>query len=155
MITIARVILGVIFALFGLNGFLNFISMPRPSGIAAEYMGALFVSHYLAVIFALELIAGALLVANRFVPLALAILAPILFNIGLFHALMSPEGIAPALIAIGLWIVVFYHHRTAFSALFVAKSPFPSPPDELATALRRVPASTPSGLIQDPPIVHR
>src|SRR5260221_1881469 len=98
----SRVLLGLMFLVFGLNGFLHFIPAPMPTGIAGQYLGALFVSHYLAVVFALELLAGVLLLANRFVRVALAILAPILVNIVLFHACMAPSGFAPAVIAIVL-----------------------------------------------------
>jgi hypothetical protein len=110
-----------LFFVFGLNGFLHFIPAPMPTGLAGQYVGALFVSHYLLVVFALELVAGVLLLANRFVRAALIILAPIIVNIVLFHTFMAPAGFAPAVIAVALWSVLFYHERTAFSALFVAK----------------------------------
>ncbi len=119
----SRILLGLLFAVFGLNGFLNFIPMPPPSGIAGQFMGALFVSKYLLVVFALELIAGALLLANRFVPLALAILAPILVNIALFHAFMAPAGVAPAVVSCALWAVLFARERAAFAPLWVSKPP--------------------------------
>ena len=70
-VLIARFLLGLLFAVFGLNGFLHFIPMPPPAGLAGQYMGALFLSHYLVVVFLLQLIGGLLLLANRFVPLAL------------------------------------------------------------------------------------
>jgi hypothetical protein len=82
----------------------------------------LFVSHYLAAVFALELVAGVLLLANRFVPAALTILAPILVNIVLFHACMAPAGFAPAAIAVALWSVLFYHERAVFSPLLMART---------------------------------
>ncbi len=135
IVLIARLLLGLMFLVFGLNGFLNFISMPPPSGLAAQYMGALFVSHYFAVIFALQFVAGVLLLANRFVALALAILAPILVNIGLFHAFMSPEGFAPALVAISLWTAVFYQERSAFTGLFKARSSAQPTAEEVSPAL--------------------
>src|SRR3979411_701162 len=78
---IARYLAGVIFLVFGLNGFLHFIPLPPPSGVAGQFMGALFVSHYLTLIFALQVIGAVLLLANRYVPLALAILAPVIVNI--------------------------------------------------------------------------
>src|SRR5688572_19540952 len=90
LLHISRLLLGTMFLVFGLNGFLNFIPMPPPTGVAGQYLGALFVSHYLAAVFALEIVAGVLLLANRFVRLALTILAPILVNIVLFHAFMAP-----------------------------------------------------------------
>src|SRR5258708_32253958 len=73
----------------GLNGFLNFIPFPPPAGVAGQFMGALYVSHYLWVIFAFQVIAGVLLLLNRYVPLAVAMLAPMIVNILSFHALPS------------------------------------------------------------------
>jgi putative oxidoreductase len=118
---ISRVLLGLLFLVFGLNGFLHFIPAPTPTGLAGQFIGALFVSHYLAVVFGLELVAGLLLLANRFVVLALAILAPLLVNIVLFHATMAPEGLPMALVAVALWAVLFTRERAAFSALWRAK----------------------------------
>jgi len=121
LVLISRLLLGLMFFVFGLNGFLNFIPAPPPTGIAGQYVGALFVSHYLSAVFALELVAGILLLANRFVLLALTILAPILVNIVLFHVFMAPTGIAPAVIAVTLWSVLFYRERAAFLPLLAAK----------------------------------
>src|SRR5580704_12395760 len=111
LLIISRLVLGLLFLVFGLNGFLHFIPAPMPTGIAGQYVGALFVSHYLAVVFALELAGGVLLLVNRFVRAALTILAPILVNIALFHSCMAPEGFAPAVVAAVLWAVLFYHER--------------------------------------------
>jgi putative oxidoreductase len=122
LVLISRLLLGLLFSVFGLNGFLHFIPAPMPTGIAGQYVGALFVSHYLAAVFALELVAGVLLLANRFVRAALVILAPILVNIVLFHACMAPAGFAPAVIAVALWAVVFSRERAAFAPLWAARS---------------------------------
>ena len=116
--TIARYLAGVIFLVMGLNGFLNFIHFPPPAGIAGQFMGALYVSHYLWVIFAFQVIAGALLLVNRFVPLAVAILAPVLVNILTFHVLMAPSGLPMALVVAVLWVLIFIEVRPAFSGLF-------------------------------------
>src|SRR6202021_2444892 len=78
---IARYLAGVIFLVFGLNGFLNFIPLPPPGGIAGQFMGALYASHYLWVIFAFQVVAAVLLLVNRYVPLAVAVLAPVIDNI--------------------------------------------------------------------------
>ena len=121
LVIISRLLLGLMFLVFGLNGFLNFIPAPPPSGVAGQYFGALFVSHYIVAVFALQITAGVLLLVNRFVPLALAILAPILVNVVLFHAFMAPQGFAPAIIAIALWGVLFVRERAAFSGVFSAK----------------------------------
>ena len=118
---IARYLAGVIFLVFGLNGFLNFIPLPPPGGIAGQFMGALYVSHYLWVIFAFQVIGGLLLLVNRYVPLAMAILAPVLVNILTFHALMAPSGLPLALFVALLWIVIFIEVRPAFSGLFQSR----------------------------------
>src|SRR5271167_398830 len=118
---IARYLAGVIFLVMGLNGFLNFIPLPPPGGIAGQFMGALYVSHYLWVIFAFQVIAGVLLLVNRYVPLAVAILAPVLVNILTFHALMAPSGLPLALFVALLWIVIFIEVRPAFSGLFQSR----------------------------------
>jgi putative oxidoreductase len=120
--TIAQYLAGVIFLVFGLNGFLHFIPFPPPSGVAGQFMGALFVSHYLVVIFALQVIAGVLLLVNRYVPLAVAILAPVIVNILCFHALMAPSGLPLALFVALLWAAIFIDVRPAFSGLFQSRS---------------------------------
>ena len=114
---IARFLLGLIFLIFGLNGFLHFIPASMPSGTAGQFVGALFVSHYLVPIFLLQLIAAILLLINRYVPLALTLLAPIIVNILLFHLLMALSGLALAIVVTVLWIVVFLSVRSAFDAL--------------------------------------
>ena len=116
--TIARYIAGVIFLVFGLNGFLNFIPLPPPGGIAGQFMGALYVSHYLWVIFAFQVIAGVLLLVNRYVPLAVAVLAPVVVNILSFHALMAPSGLPLAIVVAVLWVLIFADVRPAFAGLF-------------------------------------
>jgi putative oxidoreductase len=123
---IARFVLGLIFLVFGLNGFLHFIPMPPPTGVASQFMGALFVSHYLVVIFTLQLIGAVLLLINRYVPLALAILAPIIFNIIFFHFLMAPSGVPLALLATILWILVFLSVRWAFAGLLQPRVAVPA-----------------------------
>jgi putative oxidoreductase len=116
--TIARYLAGVIFLVFGLNGFLNFIPLPPPGGIAGEFMGALYASHYLWIIFAFQVIAGVLLLVNRYVPLAVAVLAPVIVNILSFHALMAPSGLPLPLVVAVLWVLVFADVRPAFAGLF-------------------------------------
>src|ERR1700678_3745564 len=119
--TVARYLAGVIFLVFGLNGFLHFIPLPPPSGVAGQFLGALFVSHYLTLIFALQVIGAVLLLANRYVPLALAILAPVIVNILSFHALMAPSGLPLALFVAVLWAVIFVDVRPAFAGLFQSR----------------------------------
>lgn len=121
LVTTSRILLGLMFVVFGLNGFLNFIPMPPPSGAAGQFFGAMFATHYIVPVFLLEVIAGALLLANRFVPLALAILAPLLVNIALFHAFMAPQGFGGAIMGIALWGVLFHRERASFAGLFSPK----------------------------------
>jgi putative oxidoreductase len=118
---IARYLAGVIFLVMGLNGFLNFIPLPPPGGVAGQFLGALYVSHYLWVIFAFQVIAGVLLLVNRYVPLAVAVLAPVLVNILAFHALMAPSGLPLALFVGVLWAAIFIDVRPAFYGLFQAR----------------------------------
>jgi len=118
---IARYLAGVIFLVMGLNGFLNFIPLPPPVGIAGQFMGALYVSHYLWVIFGFQVIGGLLLLVNRYVPLALAVLAPVIVNILVFHALMAPSGLPLAVFVALLWAVIFIDVRPAFSGLFQSR----------------------------------
>jgi putative oxidoreductase len=119
---IARYLAGVIFLVFGLNGFLNFIPLPPPGGIAGQFMGALYASHYLWVIFAFQVVAAVLLLANRYVPLSVAVLAPVIVNILVFHALMAPSGLPLALLVAILWAVIFVDVRPAFAGLFQSRS---------------------------------
>ena len=118
---IARYLAGVIFLVIGLNGFLNFIHLPPPGGIAGQFMGALYASHYLMVISAFQVIAAVLLLVNRYVPLAVAMLAPVIVNILSFHALMAPSGLPLALLMAVLWAVIFVDLRPAFSRLFESR----------------------------------
>src|SRR6476619_4602937 len=117
---VSRFLLGFIFLVFGLNGFLHFIPMPPPSGVAGVFLGAMFVSNYLLVVSGLQVISGALVLINRYVPLALTILGPIIVNILLFHALMSPVGIGLAVFVTIFWGVVFVSIRSAFAGIFEA-----------------------------------
>lgn len=120
VILIARILLGLIFVVFGLNGFLNFLDMgPMPTGLAGQFMGALFLSHYYWVVASLQVLGGALLLINRFVPLALVLLGPVIVNIICYHVFLNHSGAAPAAVVTVLWFVVFYGNRQAFSGIFV------------------------------------
>jgi uncharacterized membrane protein YphA (DoxX/SURF4 family) len=120
---IARLLLGLTFVVFGLNGFLNFLSMgPMPSGLAGQFIGALILSHYYWVVAALQLVGGALLLVNRFVPLGLVLLGPVIVNIILYHVFLSPVGIGLAIVVTILWFIVFYAHRQYFSGIFVQRT---------------------------------
>ena len=119
---IARNLLGLMFVVFGLNGFLHFIKQPPPPpGLPSQYLGALAASHFLMPVFLLQLIGGVLLLLNRYVPVALVLLGPVIVNILLYHSLMEPKGIPPGLVALALWLVVFYSVRSAFAGVFAMR----------------------------------
>ena len=119
---IARYLSGVIFLVFGLNGFLSFIPLPPPEGVAGQFMGVLYATHYLWVIFAFQVVSAVLLLANRYVPLAVALLAPVVVNILAFHVLMAPSGLPLALFVAVLWALIFIGVTPAFAGLFQSRS---------------------------------
>jgi putative oxidoreductase len=120
---IARILLGLIFLVFGINGFLNFLSMgPMPTGLAGQFVGALVLSHYFWVVAALQIAGGALLLANRFVPLALVLLGPVVVNIICYHVFLNPSGAVPAVVVTVLWLIVFYAKRQNFNGIFVQRA---------------------------------
>jgi len=115
---IARYLLGLVYLVFGLNGFFHFLHMPGPTGVAAQFFGAIFASHFYVVIFLLQIVPALLLLANRYVPLALTILGPIIFNIVRIHIFMIRTGLPLAIVVTVLWLLVAYSVRSAFSGIF-------------------------------------
>jgi putative oxidoreductase len=121
---IAQYLMGLAFVTFGLNGFLHFLPQPpAETDLAEKYFIVMSQSHYLVAVFAVQLLAGLLFLANRFIPLALTLIGPVLVNILLFHGLMAPKGIVPGIIVTALWLVVFFRYRRAFAGIFRAKTP--------------------------------
>jgi putative oxidoreductase len=122
-VLIARVLLGLIFVIFGLNGFLQFIpSPPLPTGLAGDFTHVFLQSHYVLVVSAFQVVGGALVLINRYVPLGLALLGPVLVNILAYHLLMHPAGIQVGLFTAILWFFLFFHYRKYFASLFVPKA---------------------------------
>src|SRR5438552_3135993 len=117
LIIIARSLLGLIFVVFGLNAFLNFISMPPPQGLAGDFVKALFVSHYIYVVAVLQIAGGALCLLGRFVPLGLTLLGPVIVNILLFHLFLEPAGLPLALVVSALELFLLWAYRSAFVGL--------------------------------------
>jgi|SRR5271163_2632293 len=121
---IARVLLGLVFFVFGLNGFLHFIPQPKdamPEG-AAAFAGALVKSGYMfPMIMGTQLLSGALLLINRFVPLALALLAPVILNILAFHAFLAPSGLGPGLVVLILELYLAWAYRGTFRPMLAAR----------------------------------
>jgi putative oxidoreductase len=119
----ARILLGLIFVVFGLNGFLNFIPRPRiPPSYLLDFVTVMGKSHYMVPVFVLQVIGGLLLLVNRFVPLALALLGPVLVNIWIFHLLFQPSGLPPGAFTTLLWLIVFYAYRQYFAGIFTANA---------------------------------
>ena len=120
---ISRYLLGLLFTVIGLNGFLNFIPQPPPPNpVALQFLTAASVSRFMGVVFLVQLIGGVLLLAGRFVPLAIAILAPVLLNILNYHLTMDPGSIGAALVATILWAILFLRHRSSFTGIFQART---------------------------------
>jgi len=117
--TIARYLLGLMFTVFGFNGFLHFIPQPPPANpLALQYMIVMSTSHLFVIVFFFQAVAGLLLLGNRFVPLALTMLAPILVNIVWYHAMLDPKGAGPGALAVILWAIVYWYNRPAFRGIF-------------------------------------
>ena len=114
----ARVIEGLIFLVFGLNGLLHFYNPPPPTGDALAWFGIMAAHHWINFIAVVQLVGGLLLVVNRFVPLALAILAPVIVNILLFHALLWPHGIALAIVVLVMEVFLMAVYWRSFVPLF-------------------------------------
>src|ERR1700692_3502049 len=120
VIVVARVLLGALFLMFGLNFFLHFLKMPMPTGDAGTYMGVLFMHHFLYVVGALQVIGGLLLLVGRFVPLGLVLLGPVIVNILLYHLLLEPAGVAPGVTVTVLELFLLFAYRKSFRGLFDA-----------------------------------
>ena len=119
---IARILLGLMFFVFGLNPFLNFLPAVLPPGLGGQFLSILFQSHYVLFIGAVQVAGGALLLINRYVPLALTLLGPVIVNILLFHLFLSHAGAPLAIVVTILWGVLFFRHRQNFSGLFVQRT---------------------------------
>jgi putative oxidoreductase len=119
---VARYLLGLIFTVFGLNGFLNFIHQPPPANpLTMQFLVSVSQSHFAAFFFAVQLLGGLLLLSGYFVPLALTVLAAELYNILAFHLTLAPASILPALVSSVLWVLVFLQYRNSFNTIFSAK----------------------------------
>jgi uncharacterized membrane protein YphA (DoxX/SURF4 family) len=120
---VARILLGLVFFVFGLNGFLNFIPAPPPSGKSGAFIGALAATGYMfPLIKATEVVAGLLLLVGRFVPLALVLLAPILVNITLFHVVLAPENMVMVVVLLVLEVYLAWAYRSAFTGVLQANA---------------------------------
>jgi uncharacterized membrane protein YphA (DoxX/SURF4 family) len=119
--TVARILLGLVFFVLGLNGFLHFIPGEPPPGPAGAFAGALLATGYMfPLIKGTEVVASLLLLSGRFVPLSLVLLAPVLVNIALFHFVLEPKGAGMAVVLLALEGYLAWTHRSAYAPLFRA-----------------------------------
>ena len=118
-IIIARILLGLVFAVFGSNAFLHFIPMPPMEGPAGAFIGALISSGYIYVIAALQVVGGLLLlIGTRFVPLGLTLLGPVIVNIMLYHIFLDTSGLLMACVISILALFLLWVYRDKFPAIF-------------------------------------
>ncbi len=121
-VIIVRSLLGLIFTVFGLNGFLHFIPTPPLSGLMGEMMGVYMNMGYMfPLIFATQFVSGVLLLTNMFAPLALVLLAPVIVNIVLLHIFIDPAGLPIAIVVLLFELFLAYTYRDKYAPLFKAK----------------------------------
>ena len=121
---IARILMGLMFFVFGLNGFLHFIPQPKepmPDGVMSLMGGFMKSGYMMPLIFGTQTLVGALLLLNRFVPLALALIAPVIVNIIAFHIFLSPATIAPAVVVLVLELYLAWSYREVFAPMLAMR----------------------------------
>ena len=116
-IIIARILLGAVFLVFGLNGFLNFLEAPQMTGDAGTFVTILHTSGYLVVIKVLEILGGAILLSGKCTPLGLLLLGPVIVNILLFHIFLAPEGLPMAIVLVLLEAFLIWANRLRIAPL--------------------------------------
>jgi putative oxidoreductase len=120
---IARYLLGLLFLVSGLNHYLNFIpAAPLPPGPVADFTNVMTTTHYIWVTAFFQVVPSILLLVNRYVPLALTLLGPVIFNILVINILMVPKALPVIGFLTVLWLLVFWRHRASFAGIFVAKT---------------------------------
>jgi hypothetical protein len=115
---VSRIVLGLLFTVAGISGFVLIgHPPPTPPGVAGEFQDVFFASRWVLFVDGVEIIAGVLLLANRYVPLALTALAAVITNIIAFHATMQPAGLPIAAVVVVLWVLVAARHRDGLAPL--------------------------------------
>ena len=118
----ARILLGLVFTVFGLNGFLHFLPTPPMSGPSRDFAMALGATGYIfPILKAFEVASGLMLLSGRLVPLALTLLAPVIVNIVAFHLVLTPPN-PVAFVVLALELYLAWSHRSAFRALLAARA---------------------------------
>jgi hypothetical protein len=116
---VARILLGLIFVVFGFNHIVPFIPQQAPPpGAAGQFLSAMISSRFFIIVGMLEVMPGLLLLANRYVPLALTLLGPIIVNILLVSLLMEPMGLPSGAVVAILWLLLYRRNRAAFAGIF-------------------------------------
>lgn len=120
---IARFLMGLIFLVFGLNGFLNFMPQPKdlPEGVMALTSAFKNSGYMLQLISGTQVLVGALLLINCFVPLALALIAPVIVNIICFHVFLMPSTIAPGIVVSVLEIYLAWSYRKVYTPMLAMR----------------------------------
>jgi hypothetical protein len=118
---ILKILLGLVYVVFGLNYFLHFIPVPPMSGLSAQVMGVLAGSGWMTIVKVLEIALGAMLLANFYAPLALVLLAPITVNIVVFHALIHPEGLPMGIVLLIIHVILLFLHKSYYQGMLRAK----------------------------------
>jgi hypothetical protein len=121
---IARVLMGLMFFVFGLNGFFHFIPQPKdamPEGVMALMGGFMKSGYMMPLIFGTQTLVGFLLLINCVVPLALALIAPVIVNIIAFHIFLMPSTIAPGIVVLVLEIYLAWTYRRVFAPMLAFK----------------------------------
>lgn len=120
---IARILLGLVFLVFGLNKFYPFIPEGSlPPGAAGQFMGALMASHYIWAVGAFEVAGGILLLINRFVPLGLCLLAPVIVNVLITGILLTHMALPSGIVVAILWVLVYSRVHSAFAGIYQART---------------------------------
>jgi uncharacterized membrane protein YphA (DoxX/SURF4 family) len=122
--TVARLLMGLIFFVLGLNGFLQFMPQPKnvPEGVLAFFEAMTRTGYMIQLISGTQTIVGALLLLNRFVPLALALIAPVVVNILAFHVFLSPSGLPVAFVVLTLEVYLAWSYRKTYRSMLVMKT---------------------------------
>jgi hypothetical protein len=121
---IARILMGLMFFIFGLNGFLHFIPQPKeamPEGVTALMGGFIKSGYMMPLIFGTQTLVGVLLLTNCFVPLALALIAPVIVNIIAFHVFLMPSTIVPGIVVLVLEIYLAWEYRRVYAPMLACR----------------------------------